>query len=161
MRIVVPGLLLAFVLGCGAEPPPKPPNLVPVTGAVTMGGKPLEGAVVIFLPQTQGNVAFSATGATDAKGEYKLQTRSGQELHDGVPTGEYKVIVTRMVKPDGTTLTPDPSTPPAMVGARESVAPKFSNPIQTTLKATVSDSSKKFDFEVDQNPLLGGGTKKS
>lgn len=145
---------LLFVFGCAKEePPPDVPELIPVSGTVTLDGKPVEGAVVLFIPT--GSTNFSALGATDAEGKYKLQTRTGQQLRDGVPAGEYRVAVSRMVKPDGSPLPPDPSTPPAMVGAREQIAPEFSLPGQSRLKARVAQGSNTFDFDV--KAIVGGG----
>lgn len=158
MKYAVPALLAIWLLGCAADepPPPVPPDLIPVTGTVKMDGKPLEGAVVIFLLQGQGTTSFNVMGGTDAEGKYKLQTRSGQQLHDGAPPGEYKVFISRMVKPDGTPIPRDPATPPAQFAARESIAPKFSNPNQTTLRASVAAGKGPFDFDVQPNPLAGG-----
>ncbi|MBL8848032.1 MAG: carboxypeptidase regulatory-like domain-containing protein [Planctomycetaceae bacterium] len=158
MRYGVCVLLAMFLAGCGEDDPPaeKPDQLLPVTGTVKMDGKPLPGAVVIFLLQGQGTSAFNVMGSTGAEGTYTLKTRAGQEFHDGAPPGEYKVFITRMVKPDGSALPPDPSTPPAMVGAKESIAFKFSNPGQTVLKASVAPGKDKFDFEVEPNAITGG-----
>lgn len=161
MKSVSAFLLAAWLLvsiGCAAKVPPPPPlpALLPVTGTVKMGGKPLDGAVVIFLTTDVTGAAFNVMGGTDAAGSFKLKTRSGQELHDGAPAGNYKVFISRMVKPDGTPLAPDPKIPPAMVAARESIAAKFSNPNQTTLKATVAAGKESFDFEVAANPLTMG-----
>jgi hypothetical protein len=82
---------LSSLVGCGGE------KRVPVAGTVTLDGKPLNGVLVVFSPDTtKGNTApISATGpVTD--GHYELQTnaitRSGSG--PGVPPGWYKVTVT-------------------------------------------------------------------
>lgn len=76
--------------GCGGE---TGPPTYSVTGNVTMGGSPVDGAVVTFLPD-QGGTA--AVGTTDASGNYTLTTRAAG---DGAEAGQYKVTVTKYESP--------------------------------------------------------------
>jgi hypothetical protein len=82
------GLLVVPALGCG--PPAK---FAPVSGVVTMNGKPLVGATVSFLPEPikgSTEAPVTSSGKTNDKGEYTLQTGSGQ---DGALVGKHKVTI--------------------------------------------------------------------
>jgi len=75
------------ISGCG----PSETKVFPVTGSVTVKGKPAAGAQVIFHPvegETSGTRANAIVG-TD--GTYTLTTRA---QGDGAPIGDYKVLVT-------------------------------------------------------------------
>jgi len=150
----------ALLVGCNSEPEPPPmPELLPAAGTVKMDDKPLEGAVVMFLPTAENN-SFSGMGVTNAEGKYDLKTRVGQEQHPGVPAGDYKVMVSRMVKPDGSVLPPDPSKPPAMSAAQQSIAMDYSMAGTTKLKASVAKGKDTFDFEVKPAAFMRGGPPK-
>ena len=90
------GLRLGLA-GCGEDPGVTDrPATVPVSGVVTLGGNPVEGATVTFhagVPapgQTaQGN---SAVGQTDAEGRFQLKTF---EANDGAVPGEYVVTISK------------------------------------------------------------------
>ena len=78
MRFFV--LALSFLIcGCGGG---SEFELVPVSGIITMDGKPLEGAEVVFAPQAvedQASVGPASVGTTDASGKYVLVTTKGEE----------------------------------------------------------------------------------
>jgi hypothetical protein len=97
-------LLLGAIalVGCG-ESDSLP--TVSVNGTVTLGGKPLEGAVVAFTPT--GAEGQSASGTTDASGRYSLTTRTS----DGAIPGDYKVTITKYDAPPPTTGGPAETTP--------------------------------------------------
>jgi hypothetical protein len=80
-------LLTACALGCGGSGRPK---LVSVTGTVTLDGKPLEGAIVAFLPDVDAKAKYKrpSSGITDASGKFTLGT---YDKTDGAPVGKYKV----------------------------------------------------------------------
>lgn len=147
MRQLVFSAMGAVALaGCGSSelPAPKPSALVPVTGKVQIDGQPLEGAVVIFSPNSTGG--FSALGYTDSTGKYDAETRSGSDIQPGAAPGSYRVMVSRFLKPDGTPL--DPSEPPAMSAARESIPMQYSSPTDSKLRATIGSSGGTFDFNL-------------
>ena len=82
---------LALVAGCGGNDEDKV-KLVAVSGTVTLDGKPLEGAILSFLPdatnekpQTDGGDVTGAGGAFVAK--YRNR--------DGLAPGKYRVTVSR------------------------------------------------------------------
>lgn len=84
--------LLSVVAGCEAGS-----KLVPVTGKITVDGKPAEGAVILFHPD--GNQVMSVSSAVaNADGSFSPVTDS----EPGMPVGRYKVSVNW----------PDPSVKP-------------------------------------------------
>ncbi|OYW17193.1 MAG: hypothetical protein B7Z55_13035 [Planctomycetales bacterium 12-60-4] len=140
-------LVTCLVLGCGKSAPtaPQPAALVEVSGKVSMNGTPLEGAMVLFNPKSEGG--FPAYGFTDSAGEYRAETRVGQSSKPGISPASYQVMVSLMLKPDGTPPL-DPSEPPANSAARESLPPQFSSPTQSKLRAVVGASGGTFNFEM-------------
>jgi hypothetical protein len=72
--------------GCGADR-----GLAPVQGRVVLDGKPVEGAAVMFEPESGG---IPATGITDAKGEFSLTT-TGRGT--GATIGKNGVSVSKQV----------------------------------------------------------------
>lgn len=83
-------LLLACVLaGCG--PAENVEKVYPVSGVVTVDGKPLTGAkiqTVAFMPEDPKQVLLP-TADIDANGRYELLTIGKK----GAPLGKYKVLV--------------------------------------------------------------------
>jgi len=82
LRIVSLMLLPLLTAGCSDGP-----EMHPVTGTVTLDGKPLEGASVVFHPiEKEGALA---AGKTDAQGKYELRIRE----QPGALAGKYQVTV--------------------------------------------------------------------
>ena len=149
-------LSAVLIAGCKAEEPPTPETrtLVPVQGKVTVQGKPLAKAIVVFLPTFSGGGTHSV-GETRADGTYALTTL-GQP---GAGPGEYRVIVSYVVGPDGTvadlTSRSGEFVPPEVNNGKELVPPRYSDFSKTELRAAVPASSPSIDFELE-GPLLGG-----
>lgn len=140
-------MVIGLGVGCGETepPPPMPSSLVMVTGKVTLDGEPLEGAMLIFFPQSTGGVM--GYGVTDSTGNYAMETRGADGPVPGIGSGSYRVMVSRFLKPDGTAPL-DPSEPPANSGARESLPPQYSSPTDSKLRAVVGASGGQFNFDV-------------
>jgi hypothetical protein len=83
-------LVLVLALGCGDGK-----KFVPVSGKVTLNGRPLPGATVSFQPLAPaGSVnapAPGSAGKTDANGEYTLKVSTGQ---NGAWVGKHRVEIT-------------------------------------------------------------------
>jgi hypothetical protein len=82
-------MFLAAVMtsGCGT-------HLTKVSGKVTLDGKPVDGATVVFTETA--NPSLMSTGVTDAQGEYSLTTFSGGDKPiRGCPPGNYQVSITK------------------------------------------------------------------
>ncbi|WP_437187642.1 carboxypeptidase-like regulatory domain-containing protein [Planctomicrobium sp. SH668] len=109
-------VLLCF--GCGGT---SGPQATPVSGVVMNGDKPLDGAVVMFIPQN----GPRATGTTDSTGRFQLTTIAP---NDGAYPGDYSVAVTKTVS----------TNDKDMYARHKSLIPeKFGHPDKSGLKATV------------------------
>lgn len=73
------------VVGCDSGP-----ALVPVTGSVTVAGKPLAGGRILFEPISAGGSTHSAFGDVAEDGTFELFTH---EEGDGVEPGSYYPVV--------------------------------------------------------------------
>ena len=80
------GFFLMALVGCGGE---AGPELIPVTGTVTLNGQPLAGANVRFQPVTVDFVRVPR-GVTSAEGIYELQYDAEQF---GAEAGSYTVLI--------------------------------------------------------------------
>ncbi len=96
-------LLLLLVGGCGS------PDVVPVSGRVTLNGRPLAGACVTLQPTGLGPgerpEASGSSGRTDADGRYTLRLIEPQR--EGALIGEHVVTITTAsaAKQDGGPVT--------------------------------------------------------
>ena len=79
-------VLVCLLSGCGNKY-----GTTAVSGSVTLDGKPLKGATVIFYP-TEGGRANS-TSKTNDDGEYKLNYTHDSE---GAVPGSYKVLISKI-----------------------------------------------------------------
>jgi len=139
-RRVVAMLVLAGLIGlsgCGKA-------MNQVEGVVTLDGKEVEGATVVFEP-AEGK-GTPATGVTDSSGKVKLATRG----KPGVAPGTYKVTVT---KTKGTGASIQPGTPEYMemmkksmsggrTGPKSELPEKYSLASKTPLEVTVPASNQ-------------------
>lgn len=87
---LVAGLLLGA--GCGGNDDGRP-RRYPLTGVVTLGGEPVEGATVMFVAV---DGKGGAAGRTDAQGRYAATTFNPG---DGAVPGEYLVTVSKYEMP--------------------------------------------------------------
>lgn len=141
--VIALSLLLA---GCqGSEGKIKLPKTVPASGTVTLDGKPLEGAAVMFF--STGNSAGSdSMGSTDSAGKYSLSLVHGGS---GAPPGNYKVIVSHMAGPGGKPIQRGIGAPPPIdQGAVESLPARYSNMNETSLNAVIPEGGGEFNFEL-------------
>jgi len=138
---------LLIVTGCAPSDAPKISGLVTVSGVVTLDGNPLPNATVTFVPISKGDGEMSAGGLSDSTGKYILRT--GSDKNYGIKPGEYKVIISSFVMPDGTTKEIGPEVSPMQLkleGAKQVVPPKYSDFIASTLTSNVGPEGGKIDF---------------
>ncbi len=128
--MLIAGILLSA--GCGRRNDPLP-ELVPVTGVVTLNGAPLPKANVTFHPLTSGDSSF---GRTNEKGEFTLLYRGNAA---GAVAGNHRVeIRTReeIVDRDGNLVSDQPELLPARYHDK------------TTLTADVHPGGPEIRFEL-------------
>jgi hypothetical protein len=75
---------LAALVGCG----PNGVTLAPVTGVVTLDGKPVADAGVVFAPTTPGP---AASGSTNSEGKFSLMSLN----REGAVLGEHRVSISK------------------------------------------------------------------
>jgi hypothetical protein len=121
-------MLLGALAGCGSEK--KGPVTVEVTGTVTLNGRPVEGASVVFTPDARGDDARLASQATtDHDGRFNLSTNlGGGKLQPGIVPGAYLVAITK----NDTSAVKDTLTPPKNV-----LPQKYADSKASQLKADV------------------------
>lgn len=130
---MVIALLSAMTAGCGQSGP----ELIPVSGAVTIDGEPASEGGVTFYAVHDRNVQL--VGSIGPDGKYAIRRR--QEL--GAPAGEYRVtvLITETARrPDG-----------SYTGLPKTISnPKFTDPNTSPLKVTVTDDAPPgaYDLEV-------------
>ncbi len=134
-------VLVLLAAGCGSRKSNMPP-LVPVEGVVILDGKPLAEANVQFHPvgNTQGR---GAAANTDADGRYSLISPDGSK---GAPVGDYKVVVSKLVMPDGSLFSAAEGVAPMDSPAREAVPARYNDYERTVLTAKVPDGGGTVDF---------------
>jgi hypothetical protein len=68
-----------------------------VTGIVTMKGAPVEGAVVVFLPNSGEQAALASQAITDSEGRFVMRTHVVKDRYEeGMPPGHYGVTISKL-----------------------------------------------------------------
>jgi hypothetical protein len=119
-------LALALALGCSHQPK------YPVTGKVTLRGKPLPHALVSFVPED--SKVLPAMSRTDAEGRYQLEQGAGPP---GVFPGRYVVHITTFVGAN-------PYEDPPVRGQDEKVPKEYN--VDSTLVRQVQPENNVLDF---------------
>ncbi|WP_339730831.1 carboxypeptidase regulatory-like domain-containing protein [uncultured Gimesia sp.] len=134
--------LLFCLVGCGGAAVENTLEVYPVSGMVLVDGKALPAVSVTFFPEkaTKGNGGF---GATDESGNFTLKDRDQRE---GVSEGTYRVLFTRLVKPDGSPIGNDQMA--ADVGAVNQLPEIYNDLSQSPVTATVGKTNEPFKFEL-------------
>lgn len=126
---VLAGCLALALAGCGGP--------VPVAGKVTLNGKPVAGATVVFIPEGGGP---EAGAQTDEEGNFLLTTTKTE----GTIPGAYRVTVSKKDWPPGEKA-PDPTkmTFASVLRMRETVPLKYTIQDKTPLRITVPKGGTK------------------
>ena len=132
---VVVTLLLVALQGCGGGGV----KYAPVSGKVTMDGKPLVGVNVYIIPAAKPGSDIAGDtggGVTDENGQYVLKTSTRDGLKDGAQVGKHKVIISlQETRGEG-----DRSI------TREKLPKKYNS--ETELTRDVNAGSNQIDFEL-------------
>jgi len=139
---VVAMLAMSGLFGCGSGP-----KLVPVSGTVTLNGKPLKDAAILFLPDESNREGLPGQDQTGPEGNYKVMTNG----RSGLVPGKYRVVVTKSTV-DASKLPGDFKDDPYMGKlVAEGPAPAGDMAARKTPKST--EITGEFNSEV----LPGGG----
>ncbi|MDO5552493.1 MAG: carboxypeptidase-like regulatory domain-containing protein [Planctomycetia bacterium] len=130
-------LLVTAAIGCK-----KARVYVPVTGTLTLDGKPIAGATVSFLPVAPDGTA--AAGRTDASGTFSLS--SGPDA--GCVVGDYQVSCTKVE----TKNVPDPKAAGIInmktVATKNELPPKYADASVSGLTVTVKKGMEPVKLEL-------------
>lgn len=129
-RLLVSAFFSLALVGCAES------ETVKVKGTVTLDGKPVDRAEVMFLPAG----GRMATGVTNSEGKFELSTNAAG---DGAVPGEHKVTIVEHYEAGK----PPPMTPGPL---KTRFPPQYSDPLQTPFSATVQRDGKN-DFQFDMN----------
>lgn len=130
---------LSWVVGCGKSGP----QIVPVSGTVTLDGNPIDKAGVMFIPDT----GRPATGVTDPQGHFTLTTAPDG---NGAEVGKYQVTVSLKkisgVAADANGLEAGPATGPIK---EEYIVPqKYSDPKTSGITVEVKSGMEQVKLEL-------------
>ncbi|AGA31417.1 carboxypeptidase-like regulatory domain-containing protein [Singulisphaera acidiphila] len=137
-------LATALLAGCGTGDETDSYRLVQVSGHVTLDGKPLEGAKVLFTPSEANKPNTPGVDVTGQEGNYKLMYRG----RSGVAPGTYQVFVAKTVDPAALKIPEEYKDDPvlaAMAKQEALISQKAKNGGRATASFNVSSS---FDREV-------------
>ena len=148
------------------------PAVEMVKGRVLLDGEPLGGASVGFLPAAPGK-GVHAFGLTKPDGSFRLTTLPGGAAQAGTATGDYQIVISKIVRVD-------PNGPPPSVKSRPGASyPKlervgawqpdsliivpedYGMAATSGLTATVKRGVNEFTFELRSNyekPAAKSGT---
>lgn len=124
-----------FLAGCSSSEP-----LVPVTGVITLDGKPIANAAVLFMIDRGGR---PATGVTDASGRYQLSTYTDD---DGALIGRHEVSVVLNQTDSQGTNTPEGAVSGSGFKVTWIVPEKYSKLETSGLSAEVDREKTRHDF---------------
>ncbi|RCS41061.1 carboxypeptidase regulatory-like domain-containing protein [Bremerella cremea] len=135
---------LACVIGCNSESSTKVPGrsvTVEAGGIVTLNGKPLAGATVLFSSE---QLNLTAYAKTDKAGRFQLST---YEPGDGAPAGHYRVAIKKVDH-----AVTSPSDHPALPPTTESsplLPAKYADCETSDLEAVVAEGKdNSFTFQL-------------
>lgn len=131
-----------MLFGCGAKS-----DMAPVAGMVTVDGKPVAAAQVLFTSPDH----RPAAGETDDEGRYVLSTH---ETGDGASIGTYVVTVTArptLLVPAAGAVGPPTGRQAVIHGQKSPVPLKYSDPANHLLTVEVKAGQNDIPLELKQN----------
>lgn len=134
-------LVLASLTGCGGD------GTIPVKGSVELDGKPLDKALVTFIPDT-GTPGPGGAGATDDTGHFEVMTPQGIK---GLLPGKYKITVSKTTLKGEVSRAETGETGLTDSDLNELVPPPYFHPETTTLNVTV-EADKPVDLKITTPP---------
>ncbi|HEX7447112.1 MAG TPA: hypothetical protein VF306_06180 [Pirellulales bacterium] len=136
--------------GCGKADKAAEFDLTPVSGTLTLDGKPLGDADVGFSYQGVPPAGFFGSAArTDSQGRYELRT--GDKT--GTLAGNHRVVVSRVVARNGAAIKPEEGLDLAQLSAAgevtQTIPIKYTDAATTDLQATVEKGKADgYDFDL-------------
>ena len=148
LTIFTLSIALLLQAGCGGDDgrPDDLPQLYPVTITIIQSGNPLEDALITLVNKTPATYG-TATGTTDASGIARLRTYG----YNGVPAGDYAVVVEKRVT-EGQTERTMPDGAVILVGGQlfQYVEAQFTQESSTPHSLTVTNRGATETFDVGE-----------
>ena len=140
MRLLFCGCLL-FLFGCGKSAGPE----LPVSGTVTLDGKPVSDVAVRFFPDAGTDPSSGGSAVTGTDGKYVITGGQGKK---GLVAGKYKVTVS---KGQAAKTGNSEEGAGAVVDAdiKDDFPPHYSSLAQTVLSYSVTGDGKPIDIQLD------------
>jgi hypothetical protein len=132
---------LALVLGCGDSL-----NYAPVSGKITMDGRPLPDVVVFFQPTGKVNPGPGSAGRTDAEGRYSLEGDGNQR--NGALVGTHRVEIHPAV--DGSAEGEKHPPPTVRIPIR------YNQESELTFEVKPGKNEANFNLSSQEAPVQGG-----
>jgi len=126
ISLLLVAIALVQTMGCSSGGPPKK-VCYPVKGELTVGGKPAEGATVMFQPKDANPTDWSAgypRATVAADGKFQVSTYGE---NDGAPAGDYVILITWEA--------PNPANEEA--SGPDRLGGRYINPEKSTLTAKI------------------------
>jgi len=143
MRWTLMGMwLVVGCLGCGGGSSLKAPELVPISGKITLDGKPLSSAQILFQPKG-GTAGQGAYASSDENGAFSLKYNNGQE---GCPKGEYVVLISKLAMKDGSDVPAGQTA--ADVDARDIIPAQYKDPDAPLNSTTVTAANTNYNIDL-------------
>ena len=133
-RCAVLLLVLSIIAGCNRGGL----HLVPVDGVVTLDGKPVADAGVLFSPADP-KMGPPASGTTDADGKFTLATNN----RSGAAVGDHAVVIAR----EEVKVIPQSRGFP-IYETKHIIPPKYGEMKTSGLSATVKENDNHFEFKL-------------
>jgi hypothetical protein len=133
----VPLLLLALA-GCGSS------QFAPVSGTVTLDGKPIPNASVNFQPADSKDSALASSGKTDANGRYKLRVVMNNA--SGAVRGRHRVSISTLQEED-----PTKDLPPGKQRPKDPIPARYNTRTELTFDVPAGGTSSA-DFALTSGP---------
>jgi hypothetical protein len=145
-RLLVLALVSCGLPGCGSGDETSGYKLVPVNGTVTMGGKPVEGALVTFVPDEENNPSTPGGDSTGPEGNYKAMFRG----RSGLAPGKYKVLISRTSLPRAKSAGAEEDPYMTQLANQAAGANEAVTPIEGEFEGEVGSGSTTLDFVVQE-----------
>lgn len=147
-RRLLPLLVLTAGFGCGGSEESRI-KLVPVSGTITLNGKPLADATVTFQPAQTNADSTPGVDVTGPAGNYKLSWKS----RSGIAPGKYTVIVAPpLTVPGGAKMPEEFKNDPLMAQLAQGITPadekKQAGWTKSEFEAEVTDEGGIFEYDV-------------
>ena len=149
LNTVVALTAVLALVGCG----PNEPEIVPVSGTITVNGEPYEAVEVKFIPVQPGlDGNYSASGVTDKDGKYTVMLPGASK--PGACACECKVTIMEGPVPDSVRESGNDQ-----MAATKFLASLKNRPIpviygrmgDTPLQVTVTKDQSVYDFDIKKN----------